>query len=207
MVQTFTARITRDGQQPRDLPNCVTLPGGYLAKVEKQGRGKKTERGGLNAFGEGETWEEWESYEDVIVPIFDRGLLESAGLYETLSKRKSPTIRECQEKGWMQYVLRIGRYNGVEVVNRTEQREQDFLAAKKVTFQSHYCWETGITWYQLIGRYPTEVFSAIRPYLMYHAEQYEEEGNWKGWAVGHHATMPDVVAAIEKVGWTSNYSK
>lgn len=202
-VETFKCKMSRGDKSIVHL-NCVELPGGHVATLEKVGRGKMTEHGALNAYGEGETWEEWERYEDVLFPLFDRVKLEKAGIFEQVKAVKGgATLEYARENGLMDYVARLGTHDGLTLENLTAQESAAFLAAKKVYFREHHCWETGIIWHELVGgRYPADVFNAMRPQLMYHAEQYEEEGNWKGWAVDHHAKMPDVKKALEKIGWT-----
>lgn len=205
-LQPFTIQVTRAGEPPKQRPNCIELPGGYVAMLRSEGRGKMTEAGAMNHYGEGETWEEWEYYEDVIQPLFDRALTDAAGMTETLRTAKTD-LASCQENGWMQYVLRLGNHNGVEVINLDAVREQQFLADRAVAFQAWPCWETGITWYQMVGeRVPDEVFKAMRPLLTYHAEQVEEEGNWRGWCIDHHGKMPDLEAALARVGWRVKYA-
>lgn len=46
---------------------------------------------------------------------------------------------------------------------------------------SHECWETGFVYHQLYSNLPHTVFNALKPFLSYHREQIEEEGNWRGW--------------------------
>jgi hypothetical protein len=47
----------------------------------------------------------------------------------------------------------------------------------------HRCWETGLVYRQLTSRLAENVFKAIKPFLQYHAEEIEEEGDWKGWYI------------------------
>lgn len=76
---------------------------------------------------------------------------------------------------------------------------EEFWRKKEVVFKPHDCWETGITWYQLVGRYPDNIFNILKPFLRYHTREEEEEGEWIGWALMH--SFDEVNEALQNTEW------
>lgn len=203
-IATFTAKVqTPNSSQPRYIQNC-TIVNGIIVQVIEIGVGEAIEKGGMNAYGEGETWEEYSSYETRYRPYFNANKLTRDNKKEEVvsyndSLKSAYKVEQLQK--YKEYCLFLGDNGDGYFVEDTEIAKQEKIAAeKKVSFQSHLCWETGITWYQLIGRYPEDVFNKMRPFLAYHNEQEEEEGDWKGWATTHHTL--DIEEALKSIGWT-----
>lgn len=59
----FTAKIEIPNKKPRYIPNCIIYRG-KVVQVIKKGVGKSWEAGGFGVGGDGETWTEYEKYED-----------------------------------------------------------------------------------------------------------------------------------------------
>lgn len=135
---------------------------------------------------------------DVFQPYFNRNLAETDGVINELKEltaKKKDDIRILDTK-YLKYCLKLGENEGGIVVKTEDEMK---LENKRVSFIRHDCWETGIIYYQIDGRYPEEVFAAMRPHLQYHSQQFEEEGNWVGW---YARDLNALRAALEKTGWT-----
>lgn len=189
--------MQRPGQPAKFIPNALIYKG-YLVMIRPVGRGKSWEKGGMFD-GEGDTWTEWERYEDVMQPLFD-----GAKVTEELKVRLKSleSIHDVFTAGMEQYLLKFGTHGGYIISNQQEEEMQQIASEKEVSFRVHNCWETGINWYQLIGRYPADVFSEMKAAgLFYHAEQEEdgEEGNWKGWCVTHN--LKEIHESLARIGW------
>lgn len=200
---TFTAAFKRHNhEQIKYIPNCLNHKG-YLVSIVQQGIGKSWEEGGMIE-GEGDSWTVYEKYEDVMKPYFDGELCKKEGVSEKIKQSDAASsFEKAIELGYEKYLLKFGNTDEYEIWNSDERNYEKFLAEKKVLFATHDCWETGIRWFQLLtikGNYPAEVFNAMRPYLTYHSEQEEEEGEWKGWATTHNTI--DIENALAKIGWT-----
>lgn len=140
---------------------------------------------------------------DVFQPYFNRTLAETDGVInelKELTSKKKDDIRTLNSK-YLKYCLKMGENEGgIFIKTKEELISED----KEVSFIRHDCWETGIIYYQLEGRYGKEIFDAMRPHLQYHAQEFEEEGNWVGW---YTCDRKKVALALQKLGWTiSGYS-
>jgi hypothetical protein len=172
---------------------------GYFVSIFSQGVGEPVEKGGM-INGEGDTWLEYPKYVDAKRPYFNSILLEKDGKAELARKNKYPTIEDAIKTEWEKYLLRFDA-EGYQFEDTNKTSQDKLLEDKQVYFRMYNCWETGINWYCLNtdkGQYPKEVFACMK--LNFHAEQEEEEGNWKGWATTHN--LNDVSAALAKLGWS-----
>ncbi len=167
-LATFTAKMQRPGQEARLIPNAI-LYKGYVAFVRQEGRGKATEKGGMFN-GEGDTWTEWEYYEEVISPVFDGHLVNAApaDLKKTLQAMLNvdAVITASMEK----YLLKIGEQDGYTVSNREEEKAQgqrqheQQVADKKVPIQiisSYFGW-------RISERIPPADWAKIKDLAEYH---------------------------------------
>lgn len=198
-IPTFTAKFQRPGQEPRYIPHAA-IYNGYLVVITQQGRGRSWEEGGMTADGDGDTWTVWQRYEEVMAPRFDA--VRVGAMRSEVEKLK--TVPDVIAAGMEQYLLRFGEQEGYTITNYDQEKAQEIEDKKIVEFHSHPCWETGLTWRQLAGRYPEHVFNAMRPHLYYHNEQEEEEGDWKGWAISPE-NPERLQAALAKIGWKTNF--
>lgn len=196
-MTTFTAKFQRDGEQPRWLPNMINHKG-YLVQVKEVGRGKATEKGVMTSDGDGDCWTEYERYETILRPFWDKNLMTPA---ETAIARTIETFAQAVEKGYEKYLLRIEGGADYTIVDADEAKAKKVEDDKIVYFETHPCWETGIVWYELRGRYPEHVFNAMRSILTYHSQQEEEEGDWKGWCVP--GSLAYIKEALSEIGWTA----
>jgi hypothetical protein len=202
-IETFTAGFKRHNQeQTKFIPNALNHKG-FLVSIVSEGRGKSWEEGGMFD-GEGDSWTVYERYEDVMRPYFDGVLTKKDGVENNIRNSEAhKSFEKAIELGYEKYLLRFDNTDTYEIWNSDQRRQEKFEADKWVYFIRHDCWETGIPWFQLStysGRYPTHVFAAMKPYLRYHSEQEEEEGDWKGWATTHN--LNDVQEALQKIGWS-----
>lgn len=140
-------------------------------------------------------------------PFFNRGKLLKDGMLDEcitfvkkLTKDEDNDIRNVIGTKYESYLLKIGKNeNGPTITLDGDEVNP----TKEINFETHDCWETGLVYKRLINRVPTEIFKQLD--LWYHAEEIEEEGDWKGWCAGN-----DTMAAIEnlkKQGWTSNLNQ
>jgi len=205
-IATFTAKVqTPNSDKPKYIPNCAIISG-ILVQVIEVGLGDPIEKGGFNSYGEGETWEEYNSYETRYRPLYNANRLTRDNKKEEVLRYNDSfksAFKLEQLEMYKEYCLVLGDNGDGYFVQDAEKAKQEQVVAKKeVSFRVHNCWETGIDWYQLIGRYPENVFAVMRPFLVYHSEEVEEEGNWKGWATTHNTL--DSEEALLKIGWTIN---
>lgn len=193
--------VLKEGKQVATFTNIVERDG-VIGRIMKKGAGKKEVKYHANIggdFDEEEIYERYDEYFDTFLMCGEK--LNAAGY---TNKDVNDTPLEDRFTKFGEYALQMGENpGGVEVINLSEKEEQEFLENKKATFSVHQCWETGIKFYQLIGKYhlPKEVFSSLG--LRYHSEQQEdmEEGNWKGW---YNNSKKEIIEGLSKHGWTSN---
>jgi len=200
-MTTTTAKVTRNGLPSKLVHGAINYKG-YLVKVHQKGIGVPTEKGGLNSYGEGDTWEEYDSYEDVYIPAFNTTLVtkNDYDLKKFMKEIDLVDIRKIIGTENESMLVKWGNNEGdLLVEDRDALLMKETEAKKEVNFTRHDCWETGFEFYQLAGRYPAEVFAAMKPELQYHSEEIEEEGNWKGWYT--HDTDA-VNALLNKIGWS-----
>jgi hypothetical protein len=199
IMKTTTAKVSRPDGQNKFIPNAINFKG-YLSSIRKVGVGEAHECGAINAYGEGESWEEYDKYVDVNIPFFNSEKLKSLNLLDKAKKvlTTKTTIEEVIETEFEPALLKWGENEfGYKVVDSEEEKRREVIEKKEVIFTSHHCWETGLIYYQLIGRYPEDVFKAMK--LEYHNEQFEEEGEWKGW---YTMSLEEVNERLKKIGWT-----
>lgn len=167
------ARITRTNQQPKYIPETVN-ENGYFVTARYEG--------------------------EVLVPYFNSKKLEELNLIDEAKALKNPELKNLIGTKFEIALLKWGmnEYN-VFVQSDDEYRTSIVNENKTVEFQVHHCWETGLNYYQLSGRYPAEVFAIIKPVLQYHDEQMEEEGEWKGWFTFN---IDAVNSRLQKIGWS-----
>lgn len=119
-IQTFTAKMLRDGETtPKFIPNAA-IWNGYIVAIRKAGRGKSWEEGGFTAGGDGDTWTVHERYEEIMQPYFDGAKVNPvAGLKDRL--RTLETVQDVISAGLEQYLLRFGDQDGYRIWNSDEE--------------------------------------------------------------------------------------
>ena len=200
-MNTFLAKFTRTGQQSKYLPNMTDYQG-YLVQVCTRGVGTPVEKGGMNAYGEGETWEEYPQYEDYLKPFFDNSSIPDKTTRQFIEDNYArKTVQEVIAAGMEKYLLKAAGGADYTIENEDELRQKQVDEARLVHFQVHNCWETGLNWYQLSGRYPENVFNTMKPFLHYHDKEEEEEGNWKGWCLVGEKSKENIAKALRAIDW------
>jgi hypothetical protein len=204
---TVTAKSTRANQPPKYVPNCVNHEG-FMFQLAKKGYGKKTVTAYQTADGDYDECEEFETYKDFYKPFFNQSAIPSSELdgLKAFVEKNTPDGRNLIGTKYEAWIIRWGANEGdLYVEDNDVARNEELVKNKIVYFRVHNCWETGINWFQLfthLGNYPRDVFAAMKPFLTYHSEQEEEEGNWKGWCTTHN--LIDIETALNKIGWKIN---
>lgn len=183
MEEVFTAKITNPEGIDKFLLDMTVYKGKLVQKVKL--RGSKL------------------SYKPYFNRVLVTPIMQEAVSFCDSIKGKAVELSVFDR--WLPYMFSLGDNEGAyKVSNADEDRKIAFLNAKKVSFIPHECWETGLIWYQLsnAGRYPRDVFEAIKPYLHFHSEQEEEEGNWKGWCFYGSDKLKAIEESLAKVGWS-----
>lgn len=119
-ISTFTAKFQRPGQEPRFLRDCVIVQNVYLAQVHQRGAGRSWEAGGISAGGDGDTWTEYERYEEYLRPLFDGALVGD----KKSELQPLETIEEVFAAGMERYLLRFGQQAGYTITNYDDEQEQ-----------------------------------------------------------------------------------
>lgn len=190
----------RNGENPKYLEPCIIYKG-YPCRILAVGYGEKH----WVSDGIEDAWEEYENYKYVFTPFFCSVTMPID--LQKKTKGSNISLEECLELGYEKYLIQLGDFESYSCWNETERKQHEFLEKKEVVFWQHSCWETGLMWYQLAllfgARYPENVFNVMKPFLKYHSEQEEEEGDWKGWAT---TNLKPIQEGLEKIGWTiKNY--
>lgn len=94
---------------------------GYPVYVKSVGIGASREYGGLNSYGEGETWEEYDEYKEVLLPCLNGDKIKAAGLTKEAEKAMhDKDIREVLNSKWEPYFLKWGINDFGYVVERIQ---------------------------------------------------------------------------------------
>jgi len=122
---------------------------------------------------------------DVLVPYFNSEVLHELGLVDKVrALGNEAEIGSFIGSDVEPALLRLGENpHGRKVLTYDQYQLFIFNNTKIVEFITHKCWETGLIYHQLSGHYPTELFAKMKPFLSYHSEELEEEGDWKGWYI------------------------
>lgn len=208
---TFTARITTP-EATRHLANCK-IWNGILVQLTSVGRGKKVEIGGMNAYGEGETWEEWEYYAYVPKPYFCKAKFRDNAEQEAAKK----LFDSCAKKGdWTACFEQYKHAMFVMGDNGHGYKVEDDEAAKAAALR------TGATQINFVSalfglkiqeRLPADLWALVKPYAEYityeQADDYQEDcigypqynvRDIMGW---HY--KPDAITALVKSGCAVSY--
>lgn len=137
---------------------------------------------------------------NVHVPYVDSASFDSQEQIEEykayMSTKPRHDIKYVIGTEWEKNLLKIGKNRSGKIIV-TSKEYASFK--KEVRFQMYDCWETGIIYYKLANRVPKEIFSKLE--LKYHAEEQEEEGNWKGW---YTTNKKQLMNTIQELGWKTN---
>lgn len=134
---------------------------------------------------------------ELLKPMYSKRILEEKGwINDEIIKDDETDIRSLI---YTQYEIALIRYDkevgGVKVI-----REQ------VVRFIRKNDWETGFDYLTLAYKYPEDIFNVMKPFLQFHSEEIEEEGDWKGWYVIRNSPDFDKLKnSLETIGWTINY--
>ena len=141
---------------------------------------------------------------DLIVPFWNSAVLERFGLLQEVKDLGEVDIREIFNTKFEPALIKKGENEGgVVVLTEEESRRIESHADERIVFlERHNCWETGLNYYQILGNYPKDVFATMKPLLQYHNEEFEEEGDWKGWYTHDTDGLND---ALKKIGYKTNF--
>ncbi len=169
-MTTTTAKCTRPGQTSKFIPNAFNFKG-YLVSKSQKGVGKATEKGGMNSYGEGETWEEYDKYEDFFKPYFNNEIVVKdfdkqafKNKYAELDVRK--IIGTEAEKTLIKWGTNVGGLliEDVEAIKeKTQAQEEKKIANKEIPIEigdGHF----GL---YLRQRVPLSVFDLIKSFGKY----------------------------------------
>lgn len=210
---TFTAKITvPNNPNPRYMANCK-IWNGVLVQLTSVGRGKKTEKGGLNAYGEGDMWEEWEYYAYIPKPIYCTAKFDREDLKDEIPKLdqacgKKQDYSECFAK-YREYMFVMGDNGHGYIVEDSEQAQLNAIRASKTVHIFG-----AFRGYKIIERLPADIWAKIKPYATYYSkdqieEWYEDMDDFdrvddarseSGWNYSHEA-----IEALIGMGWTVMY--
>jgi hypothetical protein len=212
-MKKFTARfITPNGT--KTLSNC-TIIDGYVCGTRREGVGEGIEKGGITAGGDGDTWIEYESYEDAPYPITNASAIEALGMTATEfeSYCKKLDRKAVYDEKVRSVMLRLGENPFGRIVEDLDAIEemkksqaQTDIAEKKapIEFGNSY----GL---RIITQLPRDIWEFVRPFSRY--QKWDEEDADSIW--GYGATKSEVIGwvyegeAIEvltKKGFPCTYS-
>lgn len=163
------ARIIRPEQNHKFISNAINH-NGYLA-TEKYGG-------------------------DLFLAYFNIEKVKELGLETEARALKEADVRSLVGTKFEPALIKWGD-NGNGLIVQTEDEYR--IEKKQVFFEHHHCWELGLNYQQLLGKYPTEVWNLIKPLLAYHSEELEEEGDWIGW---YTTNLEEVNNVLQKIGWS-----
>jgi hypothetical protein len=130
---------------------------------------------------------------DLLKPFFDSTAAPELNEELKLFLTGETDIREIIGTKFEKCLIKMGENTGG--LSCYFEGESPIIQDNVVHATTHYCWETGLNYEQLITRLPENVFKAIRPYIQYHAEEIEEEGDWKGWFITDKDELKRVLAS------------
>lgn len=132
-MNTSIAKCTRPGQSPKYIPSAVNFKGYLVCKTQK-GVGTPTENGAMNAYGEGETWEEYDTYIDFLKPYFNQDLVVKFFNKEEFKKKyDNLEIREIIGTEAEKALIKWGENEGGLIVEDADQakKKEKVIAAKQ----------------------------------------------------------------------------
>ncbi len=172
-----TIKFQRKGQPAKFIPNGLNYKGFLVSKYQK-GVGMPIIKGGLNSYGEGETWEEYKSYRTTYRPYFDVDKM-SEKEKATIKARNYKDIEDVIKDG-LSHVLILfesnDRYSVVdtEVEKRKKEEEEGQSILNKKSPIKLYQNSFGIG---LESRLPKSIFSLIEAHGRYWSASEIDEWN------------------------------
>lgn len=190
------AKVTRPGQAPKFIPGVINFQGCLVREIKK-GVGESHIVGGMFD-GEGDCWEEYDNHIQFYQPFFNPDIVSKKFDRNDFKKKYADLdIREILGTSAEEFLIKWGaNEGGVLVEDANALKAAEVEKEKEVVFVPQICWETGLIYYALFGRYPEEVFKQMG--LQFHKEQIEEEGEWKGW---YTMNLTAVNFELNKIGW------
>lgn len=132
---------------------------------------------------------------DYIRPYINSVLAQKYGLFDELramAKKDDDDIRNIIGTEYEKCLITVGE--------NEDGSTMKVVANNEVAFRIHNCWETGLNYYELRGRYEKDVFDVMRPHLAWHGCEQEEEGDWRGW---YTLNIDRINKALETIGKTT----
>lgn len=195
-MKTSTIKFQRIGKPAKFIPNACDYKG-FLVKAYKKGTGKSEEIGFMSD-GEGDSYTKYERYDDKFLPYFDTDKMTPDEL-ATIKKAEYRDVEDVIKAGLQHTLILFAGTESYTVIDADVAKTNKIIEDKIVYFDMHHCWETGLYYYELRGKYPTEVFATMKPELSYHSEEFEEEGNWKGW---YTHNLEKIEEKLKPISWT-----
>lgn len=175
-MKTFNVKIEIPGKNPRFISNC-TIHKGKLAQVIKKGVGTPRVVGGFTPGGDGDVWEEFDSYEDSFVAYVNSSLIPTSGLTpeQMQSMLKKDQSVAFNDERIFKCLFVMGENPGgyfvhnmdeIEAVEKAEAEKKmaDAFATKSVQigFVPSYF---GLA---ITMRLPDHVWRIVKPFATYH---------------------------------------
>lgn len=166
-MDTFTARLTRPGKQPRFIPNA-TIHKGFVVSIIRKGIGEGKEVGGWTAGGDGDVWTEYDQYIEVRQPYYDGAQANMESIRATL--KRCTSVEDVIAAGLERCLLMFGNQSGYEIVNidaEAEEKErlhQQAIADKKIPIEI----TAGHFGLKLSERLPAADWAKVKHLATYH---------------------------------------
>lgn len=167
-MKTSTAKVSKPGESPRYVPSVVNYRG-YMAQEISRGIGKPIIKGGFNSYGEGETWEEYDKYETVYKPFFNKSVI--ADINYVKEKYANLDIRELVGTEAEAYLIKWGENEGGMIVEDTDElrkREEEVKQREIIEGKSPVNFFLGYFGLRIAQRLPADIWNKIKDQAEYH---------------------------------------
>lgn len=167
-MKTTTVKFQRAGQPARYISSAGNYKG-YLTSVRKIGVGEGREVGGMFN-GEGDTWTEYDKYEERMFPYFDNFSMTEEE--KKLIKAKNYNdIEQVIADGFAHTLILFARMNDKYIVEDTEQVQKKKEMEKQdkiMAGQEPIIFYTGIYGKRMETRLSADLWGKIKKYATYH---------------------------------------
>lgn len=183
-MKKFVAKVEIPGKDPRCICDAVIYKG-KLAQLCKKGVGEPHTVGGMFN-GEGDVWEEYDSYVDTYRPIFNSSLLKECGI-EIQDVQKildKDQMLAFEDKRLLNCMLTLGdNANGYKVIDQTAVEEQAQAEYKQKEAEAYrnkthiIKFHSGVFGYTISEKLPDYVWALVKPFGTFHKGD-EEDIEW-----------------------------